>query len=497
MGHRYWTGVCAAVGLLAASLGAQPAVAADLCVGGPKPGCFATLQAAIGAAQHGDTIKLAPGTYAGGITIAKNVELIGTSPASTVIRGGGPVVTVGDGVSKPTVSISRVTITGGLNDSTGVAAGGGVAIPPLAAGNATGATVSISDSVISGNRAAPSATFPGPTPCGSVPFDQCAFALGGGVDNSGTLTLTDTRVTDNVAGSAGVTSSAAGGGIDNHPQGTLTLVRSSVTGNRAAVSSPFGRFAEGGGMLSSGTLSIEDSVVDRNSVDASTAVASSFPADVQQEAVAGGIRLEAGAVARITRTSISDNVVTSSNLGGDAQAVAGGMDVDGTLLLVDSRVDRNSVTATVAPASGFLAGAVFGGLEVQGTATIRRSSISHNVMAAASATGAVNVAGGGIGNLSAHVTLERTLLVGNRGTASGPFGLAIGGAIVNIDFVGGPPELAVSDSVVTANRLEAAPGITPQGGGIFSANIFSGDPIAFTLTRTVIAGNKPDQCVGC
>ena len=51
--------------------------------------------------------------------------------------------------------------------------------------------------------------------------------------------------------------------------------------------------------------------------------------------------------------------------------------------------------------------------------------------------------------------------------------------------------------VVTANRLEAAPGITPQGGGIFSANIFSGDPIAFTLTRTVIAGNKPDQCVGC
>ena len=155
MGHRYWTGVCAAVGLLAASLGAQPAVAADLCVGGPKPGCFATLQAAIGAAQHGDTIKLAPGTYAGGITIAKNVELIGTSPASTVIRGGGPVVTVGDGVSKPTVSISRVTITGGLNDSTGVAAGGGVAIPPLAAGNATGATVSISDSVISGNRAPP------------------------------------------------------------------------------------------------------------------------------------------------------------------------------------------------------------------------------------------------------------------------------------------------------------------------------------------------------
>jgi hypothetical protein len=114
-----------------------------------------------------------------------------------------------------------------------------------------------------------------------------------------------------------------------------------------------------------------------------------------------------------------------------------------------------------------------------------------------SATGAANVAGGGIGNLSGHAALDGTRVTGNHGTADAGHGLAIGGGIVNVDFGGGPPELALSDSVVTANGLVATPGITPQGGGIFTADIFTGSPFAVTLTRTVIEGNKPDQCVGC
>ena len=50
--------------------------------------------------------------------------------------------------------------------------------------------MTIAASVIAGNRAAPKATFSEPAPCGTVPFDQCAFARGGGIANSGTLTLT-------------------------------------------------------------------------------------------------------------------------------------------------------------------------------------------------------------------------------------------------------------------------------------------------------------------
>src|SRR5262245_23336358 len=100
----------AAVLAAAAALGAaRPASAASLCVGA-KPGCFATVQAAVDAAQSGDTIQIGPGTFAGGITIDKSIQVVGVSAAATRIAGGGPVLTIGkrDGVDQPTVWISRV-----------------------------------------------------------------------------------------------------------------------------------------------------------------------------------------------------------------------------------------------------------------------------------------------------------------------------------------------------------------------------------------------------
>src|SRR5262249_37654590 len=42
------------------------------CVGG-KAGCYASIQAALDAAQDGDTIDVGVGTFQGGITITKSV----------------------------------------------------------------------------------------------------------------------------------------------------------------------------------------------------------------------------------------------------------------------------------------------------------------------------------------------------------------------------------------------------------------------------------------
>ena len=148
-----------AAAALAALASAHAAAAATLCVG-PHSGCFAQIQPAVTAAHDGDTITIAPGTFAGGITIDKSLQIKGTSAGATTIAGGGPVLTIfrataSDGLN---VSIDRVTITGGLNTSVpdhAVTFGGGVAIPnsqldhpPF---NGTGATVSISNSVITGN----------------------------------------------------------------------------------------------------------------------------------------------------------------------------------------------------------------------------------------------------------------------------------------------------------------------------------------------------------
>jgi hypothetical protein len=206
----------------AGALTAAPAApAATRCVGGP--GCYPTVQAAIDAADDGDTIALAAGTFAGGVTIEKSVRVRGVSAGQTIIRGGGPVVTIGrfGAVHEPTVTLDRLTVTGGQTSSSwlsdqvigtpGVAAkGGGISVPP-AAHFRPGATLVIRDSVIAGNRAAPVTSIPSGNaacPDGPCPF---ATAQGGGIDTWGPTTLVRTLVSDNEV--SGPVSDADGGGI--------------------------------------------------------------------------------------------------------------------------------------------------------------------------------------------------------------------------------------------------------------------------------------------
>ena len=487
--------LAAAIACAFDSSSARAAPASTLCVGA-KPGCYATIQAALDAAHDGDTIEVGPGTFAGGITIVKSIVLEGAGAGVTTIRGGGPVVTIGDltRATTPTVSIRRVTITGGVTHSsaggsTAIATGGGVLIPGPAGGFATGAIVTISDSVVTQNRASPLTTLSGP--CGRRPF--CSFALGGGIDNAGTLTLTNTRVTDNVAGSTAsdpsVATDASGGGINSRPGATLTLTNSVVSGNTAAVGLPNGQFSDGGGITSSGVLNIQGSTVSGNHSDVEAAIPSSFfSGDTQQEANAGGIYLPEGSSTTIVGSSISDNSVSGSNTVGDANAEAGGIDADGSLLLNDSSVSDNTVRAT-AP-SGTLALGIEAGLQVSGSLIAHGSRISDNSALATSVGGFAAAIGGGMDNL-AQTTLEGTVVSGNSVTADGAFGVAHGAGVSNFPLdANNPPRLKLLNSSITGNTVQASPGITPEGGGLWTDQ-----PVL--LVRTAIAGNSPDQCVGC
>ena len=481
---------------------ARSAASSTLCVDPATAGCFTSIQAAVNAAAADDTIDIGPGTFAGGITILKSLRLTGAGSGATTITGGGPVVTIGrfNGDNDLQVTISRVAITGGSNDEAGFAEGGGVWIPH-GAGQAPGASVTIADSVIARNRAAPRATFSDPAPCGSVPFDQCAFAGGGGIGNAGTLTLIDSRVTDNVAGSAGITSYAFGGGI--HNGGALTVIRTVVSGNRAAVRAPNGRFADAGGISSSGALTLHDSVVSGNTSSVAAAVPSFFPFDINAEANAGGIYLPGGSSTTISRTRISGNTVIGSNSAGDVEAEAGGIDSDGTLLMIDSSVDYNTTTGSVPSDSGFVAEADGGGLQIQDVTALRNSRVIGNTLSSTSAIGAAYASGGGIFNLGASLTAERTVVAANSATTTGIGGVNLGGGIANVQFFGPAPVLTLTDSVLAANRLSASQGIASQGGGLFNLVVTNpdpfttGDPFTITSVRTVIAGNKPDQCAGC
>ena len=363
----------------------QPALAAELCVGGPQPGCHNTIQAAIDAAQDGDTISVGPGTFTGGITIDKDIALVGAAAAATIIRGGGPVLTIGAhlGADPPAVSIARVTITGGLSrvgfapgeDFAGV--GGGIYVPP-SAGFVTGAMVQLDHVAVIGNRAEPVTTLP--FPCTPTIVCQFGYAEGGGISNFGTMTVRDSRVSDNEAG-AGVTSFAAGGGIYNHVQGELTVERTEVSRNRLRLGRPNAIVASGGGITTHGRLALSDSIVSDNSV----AVDAELSDDVATASFTGGIEVTNIASATIVRTTVRGNSVRMTNIGGSMRAGVGGISTDEgvSLVLRDSTVANNSVHGSTSfPGAGVTAFA--GGIELEGKIEVSGSRIIGNEVRAES-----------------------------------------------------------------------------------------------------------------
>jgi hypothetical protein len=547
MGHRARRAivfVCA--GLVLACVGVAGAGAATVKVC-PSGCAFSQIAPAIAAASSGDTIQVAAGTYDGGFTIDKSVRLVGAGAGSTIIRGGGPVVTIGifGAASEPTVTIEGVTITGGVSRSSPVstpfsgkegvfAAGGGVEIPP-GADFAVGAAVTITNSVVSGNRVAPTETVPSPSgarcPGGPCPF---ARAVGGGIDNWGTLTLTNSTVSDNRVGTAAglsdVASDAEGAGIYS-TIGALTISNSVISGNRASASAPNGRFADSGALfLAGGTLAMSNSSVTNNSAT----LAAGFPSSVNMGVHAGAMHFSQNAqAATVTNTTISGNAATMTNSVGDSFADSAALhtDIDVSvndhlLTLSNDVIANNQVTSTTLGGSSGNADGSSGAGEISGTLTnirltgntvdvssatgnasgeggasvfdggsITNSLISDNHVHVSAPGGSATVEGGGI-FVAVSLTLRNSTVNGNTGDASGASGSAQGGGIFDAAFPFGPDgppggPLVLQNSKLTGNVLTGSSGFTLQGGGLYIQN----EPL--TSTNTLIAGNTPDECFGC
>jgi hypothetical protein len=534
---------CLAGGVLTAT--ASPADAATLCVGGS--GCFQTVQAAFDAAANGDTIRIGQGTFAGGATVRVSVDIIGAGAGRTIIRGGGPVLTVGESgaanADKLTVSIRGVTITGGLTTSaptpngpiTFVAIAGGVLIPSGPPGT-IGATVTIRDSAITGNRVTPTSAVGGSAEScaggGDCPFAQ---AIGAGIADIGRLTLINTLVSDNVAGGP-LVSNAAGGGIwtaTNGGPGSLTLIDSTVTRNSARVSAPNGRFAEGGGIeVQDGeSFSSHDSVISNNKAT----VTNTFPAGVELFANSGGIHIGGFGSATIEGTRISGNTVSADDPAGAPGAVdaalsvglsdscvcgqtlvlrnselsgnstllnAGSSDAgpSGAALEIDGqasvsgtviRDNRTTVTAHAGSAAAFGAFLAFDG-ESQ-PIVVRDSVIRGNRVSVSTGTRRATVQGGGLTNGGA-LQLHDVAINDNVGTAVAASGFAQGGGIWNgqpFGPDGAPtPQLTLDDVAVIRNTVAGSAAVTLQGGGIFTT-------FSLGLDHSRVTMNTPDQCFGC
>jgi hypothetical protein len=525
---------------------ADSATATNLCVGAGA-GCYTTLQAAVNAAHDGDTIHVGPGTFAGGVTIDKSVKLVGAGSSQTTISGGGPVLTIGTfgAANEPTVTVDGVTITGGVSRSSPVstpftghegvfAAGGGVEIPP-GADFAVGATVTMTNTVVTGNRVAPTETVPSPSgaqcPSGPCPF---ARAVGGGIDNWGTLTLTNSTVSNNrvgtVAGLSDVASDAEGAGIYS-TIGALTISNSAISGNRASASAPNGRFADSGALfLAGGTLTMSNSSVTNNSAT----LAAGFPSSVNMGVHAGAIHFSQNAqAATLTNTTISGNAATMTNSVGDSAADSAGLhtdiDVSVNLHLVTLSNDviaNNHVTSTTVGGSSGNADGSSGAGEISGTltnirltgntvdasaaagkasgegggthfdgGTITNSLVTDNHVHVSSPLGEVAARGGGV-DAAVGATLRNTTVSGNTVDASGKSGTVRGGGVFDAAFPDGPDgapggPLVLQNSSLTGNALTGSTSLILHGGGLYLEN----EPL--TIANTVIANNSPDQCFGC
>ena len=305
------------------------------------------------------------------------------------------------------------------------------------------------------------------------------------VASTGNLTLQGLTLT-------GGSTSAPGGAIFNL-QGTLTVNRCVVTGN----SSSGGMMSAGGGIASgtlgtgpSGTATINFSKIDGNTTSGS----------------AGGILNHAGTLT-LNASQVDGN--TAAVGGGGIASGTGGMGGNSSSFLTVnfSQIDHNTSHG------GPMAGA--GGIANGGTATINASQINGNIAPGAFGGGILNHGamtinasqingnttptdssgdqggGGGIANLnitpltgvadSGVLTVTFSQVTGNTATGLGGGILEDG---VNPNDTLGPPggPLTLKLSQVTGNSAA-------QGGGIYAS---TGSPV--TLTITVVAKNRPDNC---
>jgi hypothetical protein len=167
-----------------------------------KPGTTASkIQGAVNAAQSGDTINVASGTYKENVKIDKSLTVKGAGSTKTIFDGNraGSVFDIGYNNPKVSVTLSDMTVQGGSGKSITTKYG---SIGVCGGGVLNYGMLTVTRSTISEN---------------------IAGFLGGGIYNVGTLAVLDSTLSKNIA--------SWGGGVYNY--GLATVTGSNVLGNAA------------------------------------------------------------------------------------------------------------------------------------------------------------------------------------------------------------------------------------------------------------------------
>jgi len=284
-------------------------------------------------------------------------------------RGSGGGIRNGDGLL--IVNDSQI-----LNNRA-IRGGGGIS-NVTSSSAAVAATLNVTKTRIDGNEGLRHAT------------DGDVNGFGGGIGNSGNVTLTDVEITNNTSDTG---SGAMSNGVTPGFSGslTVTMTRVTVSGNSAIAVPPATTAVDTGGIGSGAntTVNLTDSVISGNT------------------ATGNGGGLSGSGTFNLTNVAITNNSAGGNN---------GGMSAGGPATLTNVTVAENS------------AGGNGGGLSIGGSATLTNVTVSGNT--ASTATGF----GGGIniGNSAAPATatLTHVTVVNNRAATGG--GIRIGAGSANV-----------------------------------------------------------------
>ena len=259
-----------------------------------------------------------------------------------------------------------------------------------------------------------------------------AYENGGGIDNTGTLSVTDSIIANNNEGTA---SAGDGGGIDNENTGTLTVTNSTVDDNRAYLS--------GGGISNAGTLSVTNSTIANNIV---------------------GLEF-GGGISNTGKLTITNSTVAYNNSPaflGPGQVLGGGGGIindGGTLTATNSTIAYNSTNGTG------------GGLLNLGTATLDNTLVAlntsnslyfeSNISGVVSSSSAYNLIGSnGFGGLVNGVNGNQ---VGVANPGLGPLAY-YGGPTQTIALLPGSPAIDAGSNALAVDPSTGQPLTTDQRG---------------------------------
>ena len=263
---------------------------------------------------------------------------------------------------------------------------------------------------------------------GNVDSNHPEKIYGGGVYNGGTLTVTNSTLSDNTASRGGgiyndgtltVTGSTIsenlsehyGGGIYNY--GTLTVTGSTISGNSASYA---GDYIFGGGIYNYGTLTVTGSTISEN----------------LSEHYGGGIYNYRGTL------TVTDSTISGNSVIGKYNINGGGIyNNNGTLTITNSTIFGNSA-----------GGGGSGGIYNDGTLTVTSSTILGN---------SAGYGGGGISNGDGILTITNSTISGNSAGRDG-------GGIYSYS----------SSSVTTLNNTIVAGNVAPSDPDINGNGTISG-----------------------